>query len=76
MKCTSCNKNKAELHPKKSDILKGVSLVMCQACIDAGFEPRWAVVLGARSNGPASVKNYITKRLYFGREITGQELIS
>jgi hypothetical protein len=76
MKCYSCNKLKNQLHPKKSDIIDSVTVLMCQSCIDAGFEPRWLVVLGGRSFGPARVRNYISKHLYVGKEITGQELIS
>lgn len=76
MDCYSCGKQKAAVHPKKSDIIKGVTVLMCQSCIDAGYEPRWIVVLGGRQNGPASVKYYVSKRKYLGAEIMAHELIS
>ena len=76
MKCYSCNKLKNELHPKKSDILSSVTVLMCKSCIDAGYEPRWVIVLGGRSLGPVSVRKYVSKHLYVGKEITGQELLS
>ena len=76
MDCYSCGKQKATLHPKKSDIIKGVTVLMCQSCIDSGYEPRWIVILGGRQNGPASVKEYVSKRKYFGTEILAHELIS
>jgi len=76
MDCYSCGKQKANLHAKKSDIINGVTVLMCQSCIDSGYEPRWIVVLGGRQNGPASVKDYVAKRKYLGTEIMAHELIS
>lgn len=76
MNCYSCNKQRSEIHPKKSDIIKGVTVLMCQTCIDSGLEPRWVVVLGGRSKGPESVKEYIVKRKYLGETITADELMS
>lgn len=75
MKCYSCSKPKNELHPKKSELLNGVTSFMCQSCIDARFEPRWVIVLAGRSNGPESVKDFITKKRYIGDEILANELI-
>jgi len=76
MDCYSCNKQKNNVHPKSSDIIKGVTVIMCQTCIDAGYEPRWTIVLGGRQNGPDSIKEYITKRKYIGKTITAEELMS
>lgn len=76
MRCYSCNKQKNELHPKKSELLDGVTSLMCQMCIDAKFEPRWIVVLAARSKGADTVKDFIIKRRYIGPEILGNELLA
>ena len=76
MLCFSCGKQKNELQPKKSDILNGVQLFMCESCIEAKFEPRWVVVLGGRQNGTDSVRDYIVKRRYVGRTIDAEELIA
>ncbi len=76
MKCYSCGKDKNELQPKKSDILNGVVLMICQSCIDTKMEPRWVVVLGGRQKGAESVRDYIIKRRYFGNEILANELIA
>ena len=76
MKCYSCNKNKNELHPKKSELLDGVTSLMCQTCIDARYEPRWIIVLAARSRGADLVKDFIIKRRYVGPEIMGNELLA
>jgi protein-arginine kinase activator protein McsA len=76
MNCYSCGKNKNELHPKKSEILNGVVIMICQACIDAKFEPRWVIVLGGRQKGSDHVRDYIVKRRYIGNEILANELIA
>jgi hypothetical protein len=76
MTCSCCGKQKSQIHAKKSDIIKGVTVMMCQSCIDSGFEPRWTVVLGGRKDGPDSIRDYITKHRYVGAEITAHELIS
>ena len=53
-----------------------ISLVMCQSCIDAKYEPRWIIILAARSVGSDAVKDYIINKRYIGRDITGVEIIS
>ena len=76
MICYACGKQKNELQPKQSDILKGVQLFMCQICIDSKHEPRWVIILAGRQNGPESVRNYVIKRLYSGKPISAEELIA
>jgi hypothetical protein len=76
MQCFSCGKQKNQLSPKKSDILNGVTLLMCQTCIESKLEPRWVIVLGGRQNGTDSVRDYIIKRRYIGRVIDAEELIA
>lgn len=76
MLCYSCGKQKNDLISKKSGLLHGINLFMCQTCIDNKFEPRWVIILAARSNDPSYVRDYIVKRRYVGNEISGSELIS
>lgn len=76
MKCYSCNKQKNGLHPKKSELLHGVISLLCQTCIDAKYEPRWVIVLAARSKGADTVREFIIKRRYLGNEILANELIA
>ena len=76
MLCYSCGKSKNELQPKKSDIMDGVTLFMCQTCIDSKFEPRWVIILCGRKNGADSVRDYIIKHRYVGRAIFAEELIA
>lgn len=55
--------------------MDNISLNLCQTCIDSGYEPRWVIILAARSNGTDSVKNYIINKRYVGQTITGIEII-
>lgn len=75
MLCYCCGKQKNELHPKKSVIIEGVTVLMCSTCIEAKMEPRWLVVLGGRQKGPEFVRDYVLKRRYIGKPITAEELI-
>ena len=75
MKCQSCDKQKNDLIVKKSSLIPGINLYMCQTCIDNKFEPRWVIILASRQRDPSVVRNYIVKRRYVGRDISGSELI-
>lgn len=75
MTCSSCNNIRAELHPSKSKLVPGMTLFMCQSCIDAKYLPRWVLILHARHNGINSISDYLRNRKYFGKEITGSELV-
>lgn len=75
VKCYSCGKQKNELHPKKSEILDGVTSLMCASCIESKYEPRWLIVLASRSKGTDSVKEFIVKRRYVGPDILANELM-
>ena len=75
MRCYSCGLQKNELLPKKSDIIKGVVILMCNSCLEQKFEPRWVIVLGGRQSGPDHVRDYIIKRRYIGETISAEELI-
>jgi hypothetical protein len=76
VKCYSCNKPKNELQPKKSELLDGVTSLMCQTCIESRFEPRWIVVLAGRSRGASYVRDFVIKHRYVGDEILANELIA
>lgn len=76
MICYSCGKTKNELHPCKSSLLDGVTILMCQTCIESKFEPRWVVVLAGRTFGSNHVRDFIVKRRYIGKEIFANELIA
>ena len=75
MICYSCSKPKASLSLKRSTLIPGVNLLLCQTCLDSKFEPRWTIILSARKNGADYVRDFIVKRRYVGNEITATELI-
>ena len=75
MNCYSCNKQKNQLHPVNSNLLKGTSLLLCQTCSDLKYEPRWVIVMAGRQFGPEYVKEYILKRRYVGKLILAEDLI-
>ena len=56
--------------------MDGIQLFMCQMCIDAGYEPRWVIILAGRQKGPDKVRKHIINRLYLGKAITAEELIA
>lgn len=76
MICQSCGKHKNDLTTKKSSLLSGINLFMCATCIESKFEPRWVIILAARQNeDPSVVRDFIVKKRYIGRDISGSELI-
>lgn len=75
MRCSSCDKPKAELFPRKSVLMRGVNLYMCKTCIDGKMEPRWIIILAGRRDGFESVRDYIHKNRYVGRKILAEELM-
>lgn len=75
MVCSSCDQPKAELFPRKSALINGMTLYMCKSCIEARLEPRWVVILIARRQGPDSVKDFIKKYKYIGDPITAEEIV-
>lgn len=75
MVCNSCREVKARLNERKSHILSGVVVYVCDTCEEAGYEPRWAVILGARTLGIEAVRDYVVNHKYVGKDITGSELV-
>lgn len=76
MVCYSCGQPKHELNPKKSLLLPGVSLLLCKKCIELKYEPRWIIILAGRKFGATTVRDYIIKHRYVGKEISASELIT
>lgn len=72
--CYSCNKTKNKLNVKRSSLFQ-INLLMCEGCINSKFEPRWAIILAGRQNGPDAVREFILKKRYIGNEISASELL-
>lgn len=75
MVCSSCSKQKAELHARKSRLMNGMVLYLCNDCSKAKMEPRYLIVLYGRSNGAESVSDYIRNHRYIGEPILAKELV-
>ena len=76
MVCSSCAKQKSDLHPKKSRLMAGVTLYLCEQCAKAKMEPRYIIILVGRSEGTPAVADYIRARRYVGKDILAHELIA
>lgn len=49
--------------------------MLCETCISAGYEPRWAIVIAGRQSGSDLVKDYVLNKKYIGEEIVASELL-
>lgn len=76
MLCTSCDKQKADLHTKKSRLITNMTLYLCGDCTKAKMEPRFVIVMYGRQNGAMSVAEYIKNRRYVGPDILAKEIIT
>lgn len=73
--CYSCRSNKNKITATNSKLLDGIKLLMCSACIDKRFEPRWAIVISARHGGSEKIKDYVLNKRYIGEDIVASELL-
>lgn len=74
--CYSCNKNKYRILAYPSKVLPEINVMLCEACHENNFEPRWAIVISARQNGSDHVKQYVLNKKYIGDEIVASELLT
>lgn len=75
LRCTVCRKQKNELKPRKSKLIDGMQMFLCNDCFNAKREPRYAVVLIGRRDGLDAVKDYLVSHRYVGDEILASDLI-
>lgn len=76
--CACCGKQRNELRVQKSKLLEGAKFAVCSTCKARGFEPRYLIVLVARSEGIDAVADYIRNGKYEEHEtrpILGHEII-
>lgn len=76
MVCSSCGKQKQELHPKKSKLMSTMTLLLCNDCTKGKMEPRYLIILTGRSKGAESVSDYVKNHRYHGEPILAKELIA
>lgn len=74
MNCSVCDK-KSDLRLKSSKLMPKVELYVCPPCDQKNLEPRWIVLLIARTQGIKNVSNYLINQQYHGDEIAAKELL-
>jgi hypothetical protein len=75
MVCTVCQQPKNELTPSKSQLLPGLNLFRCAVCHASKKEPRWAIILAAKTMGNESVRALVLNHRYVGEEIKLSETV-
>lgn len=73
--CQSCGAQKMSLRKIKSSLITTMELVMCATCIASKYEPRFIVILAARTIGMNGVKKFIIDRRYIGDEIPASDIL-
>ena len=73
--CSTCGKQKDELHAQPSKLMAGQTLICCNDCIAKKFEPRWLIILVGKQGGFTDIKSYIEKHRYHGEPITAKEIM-
>lgn len=77
MKCQSCEQDKAKLHVVQSEIVPSLDLKLCASCKFDNLEPRFVIILGARSGADRDkIKEVVRERRYLGKEITLHEVLA
>jgi hypothetical protein len=74
--CSVCSGHREQLHPKKSKLLKTVTLFLCNECLKGQKEPRYLIILVARTKGPLTVVDYVKHHRYHGEPILAKELLA
>lgn len=77
MKCQSCEEDKAKLHVVRSEIVPSLDLKLCASCKFDKMEPRFVIILGARSGADKDkIREIVRDRRYIGEEITLHEVLA
>lgn len=77
MPCSSCNKQRADLHAQKSRLIPNQTLFLCNDCRKGKMEPRYIIIIAGRQpGGYTKVAEYIVNRKYVGADILAREIFS
>lgn len=74
-RCTVCRRPRASLRPRKSKLKPDMLMFLCNECFDGKREPRFLIILVARSKGVSAVRDHIRNHKYYGDKIVAEELI-
>ena len=75
MKCSCCGEPRQNTNNRRSALLPGMSFNYCNDCDSKGHEPRFVIILAARSLGAPSVGAYVRGHKYSGADITASEIL-
>jgi hypothetical protein len=73
--CSSCKRQKYEVHAKKSALFPNMDLLMCNTCIKKGYEPRHLIIIAARSGNLRAATPFIVSALYDGDKIHAEDIL-
>lgn len=75
MVCTVCQQPKNELTPRKSELLPGLMLYRCGQCHAGRKEPRFAILMAAKTMGNDAVRPWVVNHRYVGNTIELKEVV-
>ncbi len=75
MICTVCREPKNELTPSKSKLLPTLTLYRCGECVKGQKEPRFAIIMAARTMSIDDVRYWVRGRRYVGEEIKLSDIV-
>lgn len=76
MVCSVCARQREQLTPKKSKLLKTMTLLLCNDCLRGNKEPRHLIILVGRTKGALAVLDYIRHHRYVGEAILAKEVLA
>jgi hypothetical protein len=59
----------------RSSLINTMEIVMCNTCISKRLEPRYIVIIAARTAGIDSVRKVISERRYLGDLISASDIL-
>ena len=75
MTCSVCKRNRQNVTTKKSALMPGIDLILCNECLDNKREPRWMIIMAGRSGNTDKIKPYLRHHRYCGDKITAEEIL-
>jgi len=74
--CQSCSQQKMTLRKVRSSLINSMEIVMCSTCISNKLEPRYIVIIAARTSGIGNeVRRVISERRYLGEPIAASDIL-
>lgn len=75
MVCTVCQQPKNELIPRRSELIPGLMLYRCGQCHNGKKEPRFAIMMAAKTMGNEAVRPWVLGHRYVGPSIELKDVV-